>query len=225
MNKITKNIITEKLAITVWNYKGGVGKTTISLILAEIAAKRGLKVLVIDLDEQQNLMEMLLLTKDAFPSIEIRNSLHGDYAQEDFDFFIIDTHPVQNDTVLQALKFADIVLVPIFCDYPSIMNLTNVFNFVYSAGVGEEQVALVKNCMTNLRVISDIEAIIDTHNYPVAGRLPRCNALIRNFASGLSWDKGLRKLQREPFCKLYDNLWEVYRNMLSGRFHNIWGKG
>ena len=36
-------MINEKLAVTVWNYKGGVGKTTVSLILAEIAAKKGLR--------------------------------------------------------------------------------------------------------------------------------------------------------------------------------------
>ena len=45
----------EKLAVTVWNYKGGVGKTTISLILSQTAARQGLKVLAIDLDEQRNL--------------------------------------------------------------------------------------------------------------------------------------------------------------------------
>ncbi len=52
-----------KLAVTVWNYKGGVGKSTIALILAEIAASKGLHVVAADLDEQQNLANMLNLAK------------------------------------------------------------------------------------------------------------------------------------------------------------------
>ena len=52
----------QKLAVTLWNYKGGVGKSTISLILAEIAATQGLHTLAIDIDEQQNLAEALNLT-------------------------------------------------------------------------------------------------------------------------------------------------------------------
>ena len=38
------------IVITVSNWKGGVGKTTIEVLLAEIAAARGKKVLIIDLD-------------------------------------------------------------------------------------------------------------------------------------------------------------------------------
>lgn len=212
----------KKLAVTVWNYKGGVGKTTISLILAEIAATQGLRVLAIDLDEQQNFAGILHLTGDTYPSINVRNSLCDDFAQEDFDLFILDTHPARDDTVLHALQFTDIVLIPILCDYPSVMNLASVFNFAYRAGVGREQAALVKNCMTGLRVISDIEDIIDEHHYPAAGRLPRCNSLLRNFASGYNWDKGLRLSQREPFLQLYANLWDAYGYMYSGKFHDIW---
>lgn len=43
---------TQKLAVAIWNYKGGVGKSTIALVLAEIAAQQGLHVLALDLDEQ-----------------------------------------------------------------------------------------------------------------------------------------------------------------------------
>ena len=38
------------LAVTLWNFKGGVGKSTIALTLAQIAAASGLRVLAADLD-------------------------------------------------------------------------------------------------------------------------------------------------------------------------------
>ena len=212
----------EKLSVTVWNYKGGVGKTTISLILAEIAAREGKEVLAIDLDKQRNLSAMLELTNASFSSIQVKHTLDDDLADEDFDFFVIDTHPAQNDDVLHALKFADIVLIPILCDYQSVINLAETFNFAYSAGLGREQVALVKNCITGLRIIFDIEAAIDNHCYPVAGRLPRCNTILRNLATGFRWDRGFHDNQREPFYQLYDSVWSAYRDMRVGKFDKIW---
>ena len=46
--------------ITVWNRKGGVGKTTISFNLASaLATEHQKRVLVLDLDEQMNLSLMI----------------------------------------------------------------------------------------------------------------------------------------------------------------------
>ena len=52
----------DKLAVTFWIYKGGVGKSTLTLIISQIAAKEGLNVLVVDLDPQKNLSETLKLS-------------------------------------------------------------------------------------------------------------------------------------------------------------------
>ena len=116
-----------KLAVTLWNYKGGVGKKTISLILAEFAVHEGQRVLAIDLDEQQNLAGMLHLTGDSFPSVELRNTLRNYYAQ----------------TVLHALQFTNIALVPILGNFPSVMKLADVFDFIHSAGVGHTQATII----------------------------------------------------------------------------------
>lgn len=212
----------EKLAVTIWNYKGGVGKTTISLILSQTAARQGLKVLAIDLDEQKNLSEALKLSRSNFPSIDIRTDLIPEYAHEDFDFYVIDTHPSKDDTVKSAMQFADIVLVPILTDYLSIINLRPVFEYVKACGVGEGQIAIIKNAVTELKVSQEIEHELDEQNYPIAGRLPRNNILVRNITSGDSWDKFMRLSQRQPFLELYGRIWEAYGRMLTGEFHDIW---
>lgn len=213
----------EKLAVTVWNYKGGVGKTTISLILSQSAVRQGLKVLAVDLDEQKNLSEALKLSQHNFPSIEIRNELHPEYAQDDFDFYVIDTHPSKDDIVRSAMQFADIVLIPVLPDYLSIVNLRSVFDYVKSCGIGEGQIAIVKNVVTDFKLSSEIENVLDEQRYVSAGRLPRSNLLARNIASGNNWDKSMRPTQREPFINLYARVWKAYIRMLSGDFHNIWG--
>ncbi len=213
----------EKLAVTIWNYKGGVGKTTISLILSQSAARQGLKVLAVDLDEQKNLSEALKLSQHNFPSIEIRNELNPEYAQDDFDFYVIDTHPSKNETVKKAMQFTDIVLIPVQPDYLSLVNLRPVFDYVQHCGLGAGQMAIVKNEVTELRVSAEIEREIDEQGYISAGRLPRSNILVRNIANGDSWDKFMRPSQREPFISLYARVWKAYIRMLSGNFHNIWG--
>lgn len=212
----------EKLAVTIWNYKGGVGKTTISLILSQTAARQGQKVLAIDLDEQKNLSEALKLSSTNFPSIEIRTDLKPEYANEDYDFYVIDTHPTKDETVKNAIQFADIVLIPVQPDYLSIMNLRSVFEYAKSCGIGVEQSAIVKNAVTELKVSSEIESILEEQNYPSAGRLPRSNILVRNIACGESWDKFMRPNQREPFARLYARVWKAYIRMLSGQFQEIW---
>ncbi|MEK5394058.1 ParA family protein [Margalitia sp. FSL K6-0131] len=50
--------------INVANFKGGVGKTTTTVLTSYILAKKGYKTLVVDLDPQANATDMLLRTAD-----------------------------------------------------------------------------------------------------------------------------------------------------------------
>lgn len=175
-----------KLAITLWNFKGGVGKSTIALTLAEFAAALGLRVLAVDLYEQLNLAHALSLVQPLFPNIHVMTALEPGLADENVDFFVLDTHPAKDQIIVDALNFADIVLVPVLCDYLSIVNLRNTIDFAVMHGVGREQVAIIKNCMTTLKLNSEVEAVIDSQGYNSAGRLSRSNVLARNIASGLS---------------------------------------
>lgn len=211
-----------KLAVTVWQYKGGVGKTTISLVLAEIAAQNGLNVLAVDLDEQRNLYETLKLTGSSFSTLNVVTYLDSSFADDNYDFYVIDTHPSKDETIKSALAFADIVLIPVFGDYNSVINLRSVFDFAVSAGVGAGQIAIVKNCMTPFKVSTETESMLDEQRYPSAGRLPGSNILIRNIATGLVWDKGMRDSQKEPFYKLYSKVWRAFEKMQNGNFFNIW---
>lgn len=51
------------VTVTVGNYKGGAGKTTNTVMIAYMLAKKGIKTLVLDLDPQSNATKSLMLTK------------------------------------------------------------------------------------------------------------------------------------------------------------------
>ena len=194
----------------------------LALSYPQTAARQGLKVLAIDLDEQRNLSEALRLSQHNFPSIHVRTEVKSEYSDDDYDFYVIDTHPSKDETVKSAMQFADIVLVPILTDYLSIINLRTVFDYIQSCGVGDGQIAIVKNAVTELKVSEEIEQELDRQDYAIAGRLPRNNILVRNIAGGEIWDKYMRPSQREPFARFYARIWKVFMRIIAGDFHNIW---
>lgn len=59
------------ITITVGNYKGGVGKTTNTVLNSYQFAKKGKKTLVIDLDPQSNATQSLMLTKSILNPDEV----------------------------------------------------------------------------------------------------------------------------------------------------------
>lgn len=61
----------EAVTVTVGNYKGGAGKTSISINLAYILAEHGLDVLVIDMDAQTNATKALMVTKSVHNPDEV----------------------------------------------------------------------------------------------------------------------------------------------------------
>ena len=65
-----------KIAVAVLNRKGGVGKTTLAVILSQIALVRHNKVLAVDLDPSRNFSDALGFMKNYFhDSLRIKSEL------------------------------------------------------------------------------------------------------------------------------------------------------
>ena len=73
------------ISVTVGNYKGGVGKSKNSVLIAYSLAKKGHKVLVIDLDPQANATTVLLRTKQIYDAsaFSFKNTLMNAIIHED----------------------------------------------------------------------------------------------------------------------------------------------
>jgi len=119
--------MSETRVISVANSKGGVGKSTITILLAAALAKQGgKKVLILDTDSQRSVAKWLdsekadydtpaLVSVDAMSPLHVQNYLNkfGD----DYDIVFIDVPRMtdgMNETAnVQLLYFCDTILIPV----------------------------------------------------------------------------------------------------------------
>lgn len=117
--------------ITVFNQKGGCGKTTVTVQVAGTLGLRGNKVLLIDLDEQGSATLCLANADEGkpFPAdtinlaampgkahFEIRKHL------ENYDYIVIDCPPsINNPAPSNALVISDLAVIPVIPSPPDIL--------------------------------------------------------------------------------------------------------
>ncbi|PNG50004.1 MULTISPECIES: ParA family protein [unclassified Variovorax] len=114
------------------NQKGGAGKTTVAMCLADALSRKGLYVVTVDADPQATAFKWESRPSSSFPRFPVRvekrsgfspleflqalNQLNEEQKRatgEDFDFIVIDTPPNLASSDLEAALFvADQVVVP-----------------------------------------------------------------------------------------------------------------
>jgi chromosome partitioning protein len=91
--------------VAVMNYKGGVGKTTLTANLGAIAANRGLRVLLLDLDPQTNLTFSFFTIDEWHEQLKeartIRQWYEGDVPGRDFSLADLVVTPARVNRVLE----------------------------------------------------------------------------------------------------------------------------
>jgi cellulose biosynthesis protein BcsQ len=196
-----------KIAAAVFNRKGGVGKTTIAVILAQIALIRHNKVLAVDLDPSRNFSDALGFMKNYFRnSLRLKDTLEDSDAEAPEEWIIIDCPPSLDDSSRKAIDFADIVVAPVRPDFFSLSNLAVLYTIAGKSGKEKAQLPLVKIGYDNSAMSKIANQLISERDYPVAEDLPLHKRIPFNITSGLVWSTGLMARSRQPFENLYEKI-------------------
>ncbi|MBQ7593736.1 MAG: ParA family protein [Synergistaceae bacterium] len=207
------------IKVAIFNRKGGVGKTTLSIILTQIALKEGKKVIAIDQDTQCNFSSSMSYLRND-PNFKKLFTLKTDLREEYFDlpadWIIIDCQNDFNDRIRFALRHSDFILIPVTPDKNSVSQFTNIRQ---AAGTSKEafQLPVVKigfmvgnvyNKTQTAQVINQKLRQLRKSGYLVIGTLPLYETIRHNLASEKTiwWSTGLPAHARQHFELLYKNI-------------------
>lgn len=109
--------------ITIFNQKGGCGKTTVSVHLAGTIAMRGSRVLLVDMDDQSTATKWISEASDdkPFPASLINLAAMGGKMHREinnqiknYDYIIIDCPPaIQSPAPSSAMLISDLAVIPV----------------------------------------------------------------------------------------------------------------
>lgn len=109
--------------ITVFNQKGGAGKTTVSVHLAGTLGLRGAKILIVDMDEQNTATRWVGQADEEHPFpaaimnlAALDGSMHKEVKKQidRYDFIVIDCPPaVHSQALMSALLISDLGIIPV----------------------------------------------------------------------------------------------------------------
>ena len=224
----------KKIAVALINHKGGVGKTTLAVILAQIAldcraGKYTPKVAAVDLDLQRNFTDAMNLVADNYGD----SLIITDRITDEADVIILDCPPALDKVTAGAIDFSDITLIPVRPDMFSLTNLGVVYQFGEKHGKSDEQMPIVKvgfrpKSAANAKggnSMSDIaNEALATCAYPVAGEVAVNGLIPYNIASGRGWSYGMQQGNRQQYITLYDSILGAYEKLLHGE-DGAWSGG
>ena len=168
------------LTLAVVNSKGGVGKTTTAVALAEVLAESGPAALV-DLDRQGSATLWHQLATEAGAPMGAKLANHLDPMPGTAR--VIDTPPGDTDAISSAMTAADLVIVP---SPPGLLDLRRVGPTLTAAGrAGTPGVVLLSMVAARSTDVPAAREVLDTVGLPVLdAAIPQLVA-IRRAAGGL----------------------------------------
>ena len=155
--------------------KGGVGKTTLSVHLADALARRGSRVLLVDADPQQSAMKWSTFRtgENKFSVIAMaKPTLHKELAPiyADYTDIVIDGPPRIHELAKSIILAADLVLIPVQPSPPDVWATAETVDLVTEARAfkeGLKSAITINRKIVNTVIGRDVREALVTLNTPI----------------------------------------------------------
>jgi chromosome partitioning protein len=183
--------------ICVSNNKGGTGKTTIAVILAQTAIEARMQVAICDLDYgQQDFREAMNGWQcEIINNIDTLKKLKKDNKNY---FVVVDTPPALGGDKDEALNIADIILVPISHTIRALKSIIPI--------AIRQNIKIILNL---LNPTSSLEKKIITTSekfFDVLGIVKQYARIRSNITDQNPWYVGLSEIQKQPYIVLLEKV-------------------
>jgi chromosome partitioning protein len=196
--------------------KGGVGKSTVALSMADALHQDGSSVLVLDTDPQGTASEWVRAQEGDGPMVAGAPSVEKlehelERLGASYDAVVIDGSAQLKGSTGSIIRVSDLVLIPIQPSPADIWATENIVELIRDRQevVGEPAAGFVLNCViAGTNIADDVSGILDEFDLPVLGNLHRRVAFVEALVTGET------PLTYEPRSKAAKEIEELYSTSL-----------
>ena len=163
------------MIISFLNQKGGVGKTTLAIHIADSLSRKDKKVLLVDADPQASALDWAENSENGnrfsvvgLPKKTLRSELRN--IEADYDYIVVDGPPRVHEIAMAAIAASDLIVIPVQpspFDVWSLKDIVDLVNEVKTINEHLKTVLVINRKIVNTAIGRDVVNALADYNFPI----------------------------------------------------------